>query len=189
MHVCVWNAVWNSASAEIAYHQQTVQCYDNNDASPRLQISEASVYLIEVGDDLIEQAQAFHSLVIHFRLGVKVCKPWDGGKHHPNGIVGLRIQLLDRETHRRSQKQSSEVRFHSNAPCSHALEPTHRTENPRLGRDLINTLASQPCGLEPRKMHGLQPLPRPEFCLPISCPCQLPFLSALVASPNPAHAP
>lgn len=47
---------WNSARAEMAYHQQTVQCYDNNDASPRLQISEASVYLIEVGDDLIEQA-------------------------------------------------------------------------------------------------------------------------------------
>lgn len=60
-------------------------------------------------------------MVVHFGLRVKVCKPRDGGEHHPNCIIGLRIQLLDRQTHRRNQKQSSEVKF-----CGGAPEAMHR---------------------------------------------------------------
>lgn len=92
-------------------------------------------YLIEVSNDLIQQAQAFYSLVIHFSLRVKVSKPRDGGEHHPDGIIGLRIQLLDIQTHRESQKQSVEARFCSDAPRVHVYVYTHtqvttgRTDN------------------------------------------------------------
>lgn len=64
-----------------------------------MEASEAVTYLIEVSNDLIQQTQAFYSLVIHLSLRVKVCKPRDGGEHHPDGIIRLGIQLLDRETH------------------------------------------------------------------------------------------
>lgn len=63
-------------------------------------MSEAAAHLIEVSDDLVQKAQAFHSLVVHLGLRVEVREPRDGGEHHPDSIVGLRIQLLDRETHR-----------------------------------------------------------------------------------------
>ena len=66
-------------------------------------------------------------MVVHFGLRVKVCKPRDGGKHHPNGVIGLRIQLLDR--HRRNQKQSSEVKFCGDAPYVHA--PAAREDRER----------------------------------------------------------
>lgn len=65
-------------------------------------------------------------MVVHFGLRVKVCKPRDGGKHHPDGVIGLRIQLLDRETHRRKQKQSSEVKFCGDAPYVCAPAAMHR---------------------------------------------------------------
>lgn len=72
-------------------------------------------------------------MVIHFRLRVKVCKPWDGGEHDTDGVIGLRIQLLHRDTQRDSQKRSSEVRLCRDAPvctltCTHAQVPTERTE-------------------------------------------------------------
>lgn len=67
-------------------------------------------------------------MVIHFGLRVEVCKPWDGGEHDPNGVIGLGIQLLHRDTQRDSQKRSSEVRLCRDAPRTHAQVPTERTE-------------------------------------------------------------
>lgn len=66
-------------------------------------------------------------MVVHFSLRVKVCKPGDGGKHHPNSVIGLGIQFLERETYRGSQRQSSEVRFCRDTPC--AQGHAERTED------------------------------------------------------------
>lgn len=112
-------------------------------------MSEAAAHLIEVGDDLVQKAQAFHSLVVHLGLRVEVREPRDGGEHHPDSIVGLRIQLLDRETHR---EPGTVVRGEAVPWCSIPCHPID-----------TETTASPPCGPWPCKIHGLQPQLGPEF--------------------------
>jgi len=51
-------------------------------------------HLVEVGDDLVEQPEALHALVVHLRLGVEVGEAGDGGEHHAHGVVVLGVQLL-----------------------------------------------------------------------------------------------
>lgn len=109
--------------------------FDKSDTHWGPEASEAATYLVEVGDDLIQQTQALHSLVIHLGLRVKVCEPRDGGEHHANGIVRLGIQLLDRETHRGGRTESSEVRFCRDAPRARAhLRPRTGTHGQRRER-------------------------------------------------------
>lgn len=54
-------------------------------------------YLIKVCNDLIEQSETLNSLVIDLLLLVVFIKASDGGKHYPHLIIGLRIQLLDKD--------------------------------------------------------------------------------------------
>ena len=44
-------------------------------------------YLVEVGDDLVEEAETLHALVVHLRLGVEVGKARDGGEHDAHRVV------------------------------------------------------------------------------------------------------
>lgn len=60
-------------------------------------------YLIKVCNNFVEEPQALHTLVIHLSLGVEVGEAWDGGKHHTHCVVGLRVQLLWRQTLQKEQ--------------------------------------------------------------------------------------
>lgn len=51
-------------------------------------------HLVEVGNDLVEEAQALHPHVVTVQLDVEVVEVGDGGKHDPHLRVGLVVQVL-----------------------------------------------------------------------------------------------
>lgn len=50
--------------------------------------------LIEIGDDLIEEAQALHAHVVSVQLDVEVVEVGNGGEEHADLRVRLIIQVL-----------------------------------------------------------------------------------------------
>lgn len=51
-------------------------------------------HLVEVGDDLVEEAETFHAHVVPVQLDVKVVEVGDGGEEHAHLSVGLVVQVL-----------------------------------------------------------------------------------------------
>lgn len=51
-------------------------------------------YIIKVGDDLIQQPQAFQALLVDIRFRVELFEIRDGGKHDADAVVGLVVQVL-----------------------------------------------------------------------------------------------
>lgn len=69
-------------------------------------------HLVKVGDDLVEQPQTLDSLVIHLSLGVEVGEAGDGGEHDSDGVVGLRVQLLQGHRSKRGRHISRMMSSH-----------------------------------------------------------------------------
>ena len=59
-----------------------------------LQIRTDKLYLIKVSDDLVEQPEALHSLVVGLQLHVELGKIADGGEHDGHALAGLVVQLV-----------------------------------------------------------------------------------------------
>lgn len=55
-------------------------------------------YVVEVGDDLVEEPQALQALLVNVRLGVELLEVRDGGEHHADAGVGLVVQVLRAES-------------------------------------------------------------------------------------------
>lgn len=51
-------------------------------------------HLVEVGDDLVEQAQTLHALVVAVQLHVELVVVGDGREHHAHAVVRLVVQVL-----------------------------------------------------------------------------------------------
>lgn len=51
-------------------------------------------HLVEVGDDLVEEAETLHAHVVPVQLDVKVVEVGDGGEEHAHLGVGLVVQVL-----------------------------------------------------------------------------------------------
>ena len=51
-------------------------------------------YLVEVGDDLVQEAQTLHPHVVAIQLDVEVVEVGDGGEHDPHLRVRLVVQVL-----------------------------------------------------------------------------------------------
>lgn len=53
-----------------------------------------SSHLIKIRDDLIEQPETLHALVVAIQLHVELVVIGDGGEHHAHALVRLVIQVL-----------------------------------------------------------------------------------------------
>lgn len=51
-------------------------------------------YLVEVGDDLVQETEALHALVVALQLDIELGEVGDGGEHHADGFALLVVQLL-----------------------------------------------------------------------------------------------
>lgn len=54
----------------------------------------ATLYLVKVGYDLVEETQALQALLIDIGLGVELFEVGDGGEHHTHRLVRLMIKVL-----------------------------------------------------------------------------------------------
>ena len=53
--------------------------------------------LVEVADDLVEEAEALQALLVDVVLVVELFVVRDGGEHHGHVLVPLGVELLERE--------------------------------------------------------------------------------------------
>lgn len=51
-------------------------------------------HLVEVGDDLVEQPQTLHSLVVGLQLHVELGEVADGGEHDGDALARLVVELV-----------------------------------------------------------------------------------------------
>lgn len=56
--------------------------------------SSSPTHRVEVGDDLVEEAQALDAPVVDALLGVEVGEVGQGGEHDADLVVGLAVKLL-----------------------------------------------------------------------------------------------
>lgn len=54
-------------------------------------------YVVKVGDDLVEEPQAFQALLVHVRLCVELLEVRNGGEHDADTGIGLVVELLRAE--------------------------------------------------------------------------------------------
>lgn len=50
--------------------------------------------LVKVGDDLVEQPEAFHTLVVEVELHVELVEVGDAGEEHAHAGVGVAVEFL-----------------------------------------------------------------------------------------------
>ena len=53
-----------------------------------------SSYIIKISDDLVEQSEPLHSLLVDVSLIVEAPEVRDGGKYHTRTLAALRVELL-----------------------------------------------------------------------------------------------
>lgn len=84
--------IGNTASNTAEYIQQTfstlIQC------ALFFSHALASSHLVKIGDDLIEEPETLHALVVRLQLHVKLRKVADGGKHDSDAFARLVVQLV-----------------------------------------------------------------------------------------------
>ena len=50
---------------------------------------------IKIGNDLIEQAETFHPLIVWLQLNIKLWEVWNGGKYDAAAVALFMIQFLE----------------------------------------------------------------------------------------------
>lgn len=58
-----------------------------------------TTYLIKISNDLVQEPQTLHALVVAVQLHVKLVVVGDAGEYNPHALVRLVVQVLRTPTH------------------------------------------------------------------------------------------